>query len=414
MEAVDLGLPSGTKWANMNVGAEKPEDYGGYYAWGETEEKDVYDWSTYIHSDGSSQYCNDIGSDIAGTQYDVAHVKWGGSWKMPTLEQIQELLDNCTYEWTTLNGINGGKFTGSNGNSVFVPAAGYHPESSFLFVEQHGGFWSSTFIGNNPYGRAYTLEFNSNNAYLEQWGSLCHGRLVRPVDASTTTGMNVEINDGLVAYYPFNGNANDESGNGNNGTPMENVTLTTGVHGEANGAYQFGGTDNPGNIHVPNSESLQIGDEWSFAAYVKPMSIAGMGGWGVPEDLGSFCIMGKSHDQHGVSIKYEYPTDESFHVCLTAWGWDDVRTTDNSGSHLGKWTHIAITKSGNNYKTFINGVMLKEVETEHDYSRANSEDMYFGKYNDSWYPMNGVLDEVRIYNRTLSDSEVRQLAKDAE
>ena len=124
--------------------------------------------------------------------------------------------------------------------------------------------------------------------------------------------------------------------------------------------------------------------------------------------------MGKSHDQHGVSIKYEFPTDESFNVNLTAWGWDDVHATDDSGSRLGKWTHVAITKSGNHYKTFINGVMLYEVETEHDYSIANSEDMYFGKYNDSWYPMNGMLDEVRIYNRTLTDGEISELAQFAE
>ena len=221
------------------------------------------------------------------------------------------------------------------------------------------------------------------------------------------------LEEGLVAYYPFNGNANDESGNGNNGTPMESVTLTTGVHGDANGAYQFGGTDNPGNIHVPNSESLQIGDGWSFAAYVKPMSIAGMTGWGRPGDLGHFCIMGKSHDQHGVSIKYGYPTDDTFNVNLTSWGWDEIYATAN-GSHLGKWTHVAITKSGNHYKAFINGEMLSEAETEHDFSRANSEDMYFGKYNDSWYPMNGMLDEVRIYNRTLTAEEVKELAKYAD
>ena len=87
-EAIDLGLPSGTKWASCNVGATKPEEYGGYYSWGETEEKETYDWSTYIHCDGSSSTCHDLGSDISGTEYDVAHVKWGGKWCMPTLDDI--------------------------------------------------------------------------------------------------------------------------------------------------------------------------------------------------------------------------------------------------------------------------------------------------------------------------------------
>ena len=220
--------------------------------------------------------------------------------------------------------------------------------------------------------------------------------------------------DGLVAYYPFNGNANDESGHGNDGTPMDNVTLTTGVHGDANGAYQFGGTNNPGNIHIPNSESLQIGDGWSFAAYVKPMSLAGMTGWGTPGDLGRFCIMGKSHDQHGVAIDYEFPTSGSFVLDLSSWGWDELNATDNNSYHVGKWTHVAVTKSGNHYKMFINGEMMYEGDTEHDFSIANGEDMYLGKYNDSWYPMNGIMDEVCIYNRTLSDNEVRQMAQYAE
>ena len=81
---IDLGLPSGTKWACCNVGADTPEAYGGYYAWGETEEKSTYSWSNYIHCNGSRETVHDIGSDIAGTEYDVAHVKWGGSWVMPS------------------------------------------------------------------------------------------------------------------------------------------------------------------------------------------------------------------------------------------------------------------------------------------------------------------------------------------
>ena len=77
--AIDLGLPSGTKWACCNVGTTTPEGYGGYYAWGETEEKEIYDWTTYIHCDGSMETCHDLGSDIAGSEYDVAHVQWGSN-----------------------------------------------------------------------------------------------------------------------------------------------------------------------------------------------------------------------------------------------------------------------------------------------------------------------------------------------
>ena len=103
--AIDLGLPSGTKWACCNVGATKPEEYGGYYAWGEIEEKEIYYWNTYIHCDGTEATCHNIGSDIAGTQYDVAHEKWGGTWQMPSFDQNEELINNCTSEYTTLNGV---------------------------------------------------------------------------------------------------------------------------------------------------------------------------------------------------------------------------------------------------------------------------------------------------------------------
>ncbi len=133
---IDLGLPSGTKWACCNVGATTPEGYGGYYAWGETEEKDVYDWTAY----------KDLVGDIAGTQYDVAHVKWGGSWVMPSCDQQAELLENCSSEWTTFNGINGRVFTGSNGGSIFLPAAGCRYGTDLYDAGSEGLYWSSTLV----------------------------------------------------------------------------------------------------------------------------------------------------------------------------------------------------------------------------------------------------------------------------
>ena len=103
--AIDLGLPSGTKWACCNVGTTTPESYGSYYAWGEKEEKEKYDWTTYIHCDGSMKTCQSLGSDIAGTEYDVAHVKWGGFGVMPSKDQFQELIDKCSYTGTIENGV---------------------------------------------------------------------------------------------------------------------------------------------------------------------------------------------------------------------------------------------------------------------------------------------------------------------
>ena len=177
---IDLGLPSGTKWSCCNVGATTPEGYGGYYAWGETEEKDFYDLSTYTYCDGSSSTFHDLGSDIAGTGYDVAHVKWGGSWVLPSKEHQNELRNNCTYEWKTVNGVKGGKFTSkTNGNSIFLPAAGDRWDVALYRAGSNGYYWSST---QHPSlsSFAYGLYFNSGSVDWDDNGRY-YGFSVRPV-----------------------------------------------------------------------------------------------------------------------------------------------------------------------------------------------------------------------------------------
>ena len=189
--AIDLGLPSGTKWACCNVGADSPEDYGGYYAWGETEEKSKYDWSNYIHCDGSKNTCYDIGSDIAGTEYDVAHVQWGGIWKMPSEGQIQELISNCSYTWTTKNGVVGGLLTGQSNGTIFLPEADIC-WNGFLECYMPGGYyWSSTLC-----------QKSSNNAYrlcFDSWGGSSGGEYrgigltVRPIISGNINDPNIII-----------------------------------------------------------------------------------------------------------------------------------------------------------------------------------------------------------------------------
>ena len=178
---IDLGLPSGTKWACCNVGTSTPEGYGGYYAWGETEEKTTYYWKTYIHCNGSSSSCHDLGSDIAGTQYDVAHVKWGGAWVMPSYDQQTELHKNCSSEWITLNGIKGRIFTGPSGASIFLPASGSRMYKDFDDVGSVGHYWSSSQDPSGSY-YAYTLYFHSGTGNVG-WGHVYRfsGQSVRPV-----------------------------------------------------------------------------------------------------------------------------------------------------------------------------------------------------------------------------------------
>ena len=187
--AIDLGLPSGTKWACCNVGADKPEAYGGYYAWGETEEKSNYDWSTYIHCDGSAGTCHDLGSDIAGTQYDVAHEKWGSSWVVPSTEQQNELRDNCTFERTTVNGVKGEKFTSkTNGGSIFLPGAGIRNLTDIYGTDDsdsEGYYWSASLYPSDS-SLACGMYFGSDGA---KWGCDLRydGLSVRPVISETNS-----------------------------------------------------------------------------------------------------------------------------------------------------------------------------------------------------------------------------------
>ena len=173
---IDLGLPSGTKWACCNVGAEKPEDYGGYFAWGETAEKSSYTSDNYLDGKGTSY---DIGKDISGTQYDAATVNWGSPWVMPSKEQMEELKNNCTSEWTTENGVNGRRFTGPNGASIFLPAAGDRWGDDLTIAGSNGYYWSST-LNESSTGNAYVLDFSSGYVYTDYYGRY-HGPSVRPV-----------------------------------------------------------------------------------------------------------------------------------------------------------------------------------------------------------------------------------------
>lgn len=178
---IDLGLPSGTKWACCNVGADKPEAYGSLYAWGETEEKDYYYWDTYTHCDGERNTCHDLGSNITGTVHDIAHVKWGGLWGIPSLNQFQELLDNCTSEWITVNGVKGRKFSSkNNGGSIFLPAAGQWQDQYLMGRDANGFYWSST-LRPSDMSLAYYLFFYSDDTSTGRTYR-CFGYSLRPIE----------------------------------------------------------------------------------------------------------------------------------------------------------------------------------------------------------------------------------------
>ena len=177
--AIDLGLPSGTKWACCNVGASKPEDYGGYYAWGETNEKSVYDWDTYAYYNSNTGYVN-IGSDIAGTSYDVATVLMGAPWRMPSAELLLEFVNYCSRQWTMLNGVNGILVTGLNGAQIFLPAAGYQWIDDLEGAGSYGYYWSSSLYPSHD-GKAYGLYIGPVEWYWSNKASRGCGRSERAV-----------------------------------------------------------------------------------------------------------------------------------------------------------------------------------------------------------------------------------------
>ena len=209
--AIDLGLPSGTKWACCNVGADTPEGYGGYYAWGETEEKEAYNEVTYQYCTGegdngygwylqNTQY-QDLGSDIAGTHYDVAHEKWGGSWVMPSIDRIKELFDNCTHTFTCTitNGVYGLMFTSkTNGSTIFIPASDY-------YSPRLGQYWGSS---QEPSDLKWAYGFFFH-MYDSGWCKYSHplGLTVRPVIGETNSIVSIssEKSDGADTWHTIDG-----------------------------------------------------------------------------------------------------------------------------------------------------------------------------------------------------------------
>ena len=194
-EWVDLGLPSGTLWATCNVGASKPEDYGNYYAWGETGTKSTYDWDNYKYDKRTSffhpkltKYCTKSAEGDDGfsdnltelqSSDDPATANWGSGWRTPTKAQWDELLANTTNQWTTQNGVKGRKFTSKkNGQTLFLPAAGLRQGSRLNHTDSYGNYWTSSLWVSNE---VLYLSFDSHGCNANYLGSRYDGFTVRPV-----------------------------------------------------------------------------------------------------------------------------------------------------------------------------------------------------------------------------------------
>lgn len=169
-EWVDMGLS--VKWATCNIGASTSSEYGNYYAFGETKTKKVYSVETMTFNKGTN----------VDTAHDVARLNWGASWRLPTKAEFNELVKKCRWKWTTINGHGGYKVTAANGNSIFLPAAGFHNQDYYTSpgnYDLYGGvYWTSTSHSNKEC--AYTLSFNIHGYGIYHNGK-CLGETIRPV-----------------------------------------------------------------------------------------------------------------------------------------------------------------------------------------------------------------------------------------
>ena len=213
-EYIDLGLPSGTLWATCNVGADAPEEYGDYFAWGETEPKLAYQWSNYKYCNGSggedeysddgwkklTKYCTDSeygdngftdGLSTLLPEDDAATANWGDGWCMPSKTQMDELVENTSFKWTTLNGVNGVLFKSRNGNGLFLPAVGYRMDNGLHTDGEDGAYWLNSNCSSiypemsNPCNaeNCHVRQYASGTYYINisYGGNRCFGFAVRPV-----------------------------------------------------------------------------------------------------------------------------------------------------------------------------------------------------------------------------------------
>lgn len=183
-EWVDLGLS--VKWATCNVGADSPSDYGDYFAWGETKPKATYDFSNCfdcLRDKGDMWEVYKLGGKTQispNSGHDAARQNWGGTWRMPTAAELEELKTKCKWTWTTKNGHNGNEITGPNGNSIFLPATGKHAEAEYDGYGTYGYYWSSTLSSGFSNAADYLHFYNDSYIKMKELLRRC-GLTIRPV-----------------------------------------------------------------------------------------------------------------------------------------------------------------------------------------------------------------------------------------
>ncbi len=274
---VDLGLS--VYWSSCNLGATKPEECGEYYAWGETKPNNRYAKDIYSYYNKDNDTWTDIGSNISGTWYDAAKVNLGSDWRMPTMEEMTELVNQCTWVWAQINSVNGYKVTGPNGNSIFIPASGLYNSTFLLNINEQIGLnlWTGS---KKDSDEAYVVGYSSYSQANVVGRTVFYGLCIRPV----TTNPNAEVidhtNDHLVtdlisasftggAYSSYNGKISSGSQLNwrfTNGS-TESVTLT-GIH------LIDGSTNAEGNNLLTEEVEVAAGETKSYTVTVGAAGIS--------------------------------------------------------------------------------------------------------------------------------------------
>ena len=231
---VDLALPSGLLWATMNVGANRPEECGSYFAWGETSPKSEYSWTTYKYANGSettlTKYCNDSSygnvdyKEVLEEKDDAATANWGKPWRTPTLNETQELINYCSWTLTNQNGVSGYKVTGANGNSIFLPAGGVMQYNWNYFTERSVVMSATTF-----YYCTSASVLNCQDGAPHWWygWNRCWGYNVRPVTNTDPNGIlktSMDTSKDIIGIYDIRGHKLDEFHKGINIIKYRNGT----------------------------------------------------------------------------------------------------------------------------------------------------------------------------------------------
>lgn len=263
---VDLGLS--VYWCSCNVGAEAPEEYGDYYAWGETKPKSSYTQANYSYYNNDTKVYTDIGENICGTEYDAATVNLGSDWRLPTKDEMKELVDKCTWEWTQINGVNGYKVTGTNGNSIFIPAAGYsstYGQNELIYCYSATKLTPEIIWG-------LKCEGSSTSPIIVHIQSSYYGRTIRPVTSNPNAqGGPVDHSNDYLVTDKISASFAGGSISSINGRIQVNSTLNTKFTNASNEPvmlisiqlYDKGNT-NKGNNALSEEVEVAAGENKSF------------------------------------------------------------------------------------------------------------------------------------------------------